>query len=58
MMVRKPISSTVLGAMLFVVCDDGSVWEMDPGGRWVERSPLPGTQAEIRVEAERRVAAS
>jgi len=35
----------VLGTVLVVVCDDGSVWELDPGGPWMERRPIPGTLA-------------
>jgi len=42
---RTPVSAVVLGTVLVVVCDDGSVWELDPGGPWVERRPIPGTLA-------------
>jgi hypothetical protein len=44
-MQRKPVTATVLGAILVVVCDDGSVWELDPDFHWVERQPIPGTAA-------------
>jgi hypothetical protein len=49
---RKPVSSSVLGSLLLVVCDDGSVWELDPTGEWMERRPVPGTRAHL-AEAER-----
>lgn len=44
-MPRKPVAATVVGTLLVVVCDDGSVWELDPNGRWLERAPVPGTEA-------------
>ena len=50
-MPRAPVSATVLGGLLIVVCDDGSVWELDPDGRWTARRPIPGTPAD---EARRR----
>lgn len=46
-MMRRPVSAAVLGTILFVVCDDGSVWEMDPDGPWVERRPVPGSSADV-----------
>ena len=54
-MTRKPIAATVVGTILIVVCDDGSVWELDPSGDWVERRPIPGTTADLapaRLETE------
>lgn len=44
-MPRKPISVAVLGNLLIVVCDDGSVWELEPNGGWIPRRPVPGTEA-------------
>ena len=44
-MPRKPVAAAVLGTFLIVVCDDGSVWELDPNGEWIERRPIPGTAA-------------
>ena len=44
-MPRKPVSSAVLGSLLIVVCDDGSVWELEPNGGWIPRRPVPGTEA-------------
>ena len=41
---RKPVSSAVLGGLLIVICDDGSVWELDPSNGWIEREPIPGTR--------------
>lgn len=56
-MPRTPVSATVLGGFLIVVCDDGSVWEMDPDGRWTARRPIPGTPAdEVRRRDERESA--
>jgi hypothetical protein len=46
-MTRKPIAAAVVGTILIVVCDDGSVWELDPSGDWVERRPIPGTTADL-----------
>ena len=46
-MTRKPIAAAVVGTILIVVCDDGSVWELDPSGDWVERRPIPGTPADL-----------
>jgi hypothetical protein len=54
-MTRKPIAATVVGTILIIVCDDGSVWELDPSGHWVERRPIPGTTADLtpaRLETE------
>jgi hypothetical protein len=45
-MPRKPVAAAVLGTLLIVVCDDGSVWELDPNGQWIARSPIPGTSAD------------
>lgn len=53
-MIRRPVTSAVLGSILLVVCDDGSVWELDPGDRWVERLPVPGTCADVNLGDERR----
>jgi hypothetical protein len=39
------MAAAVVGSFLMVVCDDGSVYEMDPNGGWVERRPIPGTPA-------------
>ena len=50
-MTRKPVTSAVVGTLLVVVCDDGSVWEFDPNGRWVERTPVPGTEAAAAAAA-------
>lgn len=34
------------GRRLYVVCDDGSVWVLDPmHGGWMEAEPIPGTPA-------------
>ena len=52
-MPRKPVASAVLGTLLVVVCDDGSVWEFDPNGQWIERSPIPGTEADEAAQSER-----
>lgn len=43
---RKPVAAAVLRTVLMVVCDDGSLWELDPDGRWIERRPIPGTPAD------------
>jgi hypothetical protein len=56
-MSRTPVSATVLGGFLIVVCDDGSVWEMDPDGRWTARRPIPGTPADESRSREDRAAA-
>lgn len=53
-MIRKPVSTAVLGGILVVICDDGSLWEYDPNGKWCEREPIPGTAAGVRVESGRR----
>ena len=34
-MARKPVAATVVGTLLIVVCDDGSVYEFDPNGTWI-----------------------
>jgi hypothetical protein len=39
------MAAAVVGSILVVVCDDGSVYEMDPNGGWVERRSIPGTPA-------------
>lgn len=54
MMARKPVAAAVLGTLLWVVCDDGSVYEMDPDGAWVERRPVPGTPASHADEIRRQ----
>ena len=41
---RTPVSSAVVAGMLIVICDDGSVWELDPANGWIERAPIPGTR--------------
>ncbi|HEU4565806.1 MAG TPA: hypothetical protein VFS05_14195 [Gemmatimonadaceae bacterium] len=51
---RHPVAATVVGSLLVVVCDDGSVWELDPDGRWLQRRPLPGTPAAAEPEREER----
>lgn len=51
---RKPISSAVLGGMLIVICDDGSVWELDPSNGWVAREPIPGTREAESTESSSR----
>ncbi|HKO15831.1 MAG TPA: hypothetical protein VJU87_06310 [Gemmatimonadaceae bacterium] len=56
-MIRKPVTSASLGPMLLVICDDGSVWEFDPGGTWVERQPIPGTSSDVRADVALRLAA-
>ncbi len=53
-MIRKPVSTAVLGGILVVICDDGTLWEYDPNGKWCEREPIPGTAAGVRVESGRR----
>ena len=53
-MARKPVSAAVLGTILIVVCDDGSVWELDPDSTWVERRPIPGTAAAHADEIRRQ----
>ena len=49
-MARKPMAAAVVGNLLMVVCDDGSVYELDPDGAWVERRPVPGTNAALAEE--------
>jgi hypothetical protein len=51
---RKPLAAAVVGTLLMVVCDDGSVYEMDPNGAWVERRPVPGTPAAHADEIRRQ----
>lgn len=51
---RTPVSAAVLGGMLIVICDDGSVWELDPSNGWVEREPIPGTRQAIPEHRMRR----
>lgn len=53
-MARKPVAAAVVGTLLMVVCDDGSVYEMDPDGAWVERRPIPGTAASHADEIRRQ----
>lgn len=53
-MARKPVSAAVLGGILLVVCEDGSLWELDPDGAWVERRPVPGTPAAHADEIRRQ----
>ena len=53
-MARKPVAAVVVGTLLVVVCDDGSVHEFDPNGAWVERRPIPGTQAAHSDEIRRQ----
>ncbi len=50
---RTPVSAAVVGGMLIVICDDGSVWELDPSNEWTEREPIPGTR-QAMPEARRR----
>ena len=52
-MPRKPVACAVLRTLLVVVCDDGSVWELDPNGQWIERSAIPGTEADVAAQAKR-----
>lgn len=53
-MARKPVAAAVIGNLLMVVCDDGSVHELDPKGAWIERSPIPGTVAAHADEIRRQ----
>jgi len=53
-MARKPMAAAVVGSLLMVVCDDGSVFELDPNGAWVERAPVPGTPASHADEIRRQ----
>ena len=53
-MARKPVAAAVVGTLLMVVCDDGSVYEMDPNGTWIERRPVPGTPASHADEIRRQ----
>ncbi|HEX6053247.1 MAG TPA: hypothetical protein VFZ21_28460 [Gemmatimonadaceae bacterium] len=53
-MARKPVAATVVGTLLIVVCDDGSVYEFDPNGMWIERKPIPGTAAAHADEIRRQ----
>jgi hypothetical protein len=53
-MARKPMAAAVVGNFLMVVCDDGSVYELDPNGAWVERNPIPGTPASHADEIRRQ----
>jgi hypothetical protein len=53
-MARKPVAAAVVGSLLMVVCDDGSVYELDPDGAWVERRPVPGTAAAHADEIRRQ----
>jgi hypothetical protein len=48
------MAAAVVGTLLMVVCDDGSVYELDPNGSWVERRPIPGTQAAHSDEIRRQ----
>ena len=40
--------------MLFGLCDDGSIWNMD-GGVWKEVLPIPGSRRERALEEEREL---
>ena len=53
-MARKPMAAAVVGNLLMVVCDDGAVYELDPNGAWVERTPIPGTPAAHADEIRRQ----
>jgi hypothetical protein len=53
-MARKPVAAAVVGSLLLVVCDDGSVFELDPNGAWIERVPVPGTAAAHADEIRRQ----
>ena len=53
-MARKPVGITVVGTLLVVVCDDGAVFELDPNGAWLERRPIPGTDAASADEIRRQ----
>jgi hypothetical protein len=53
-MARKPVAAAVVGSLLFVVCDDGAVYELDPNGAWFERTPIPGTPAAHSDEIRRQ----
>jgi len=48
------MAAAVVGNFLMVVCDDGSVYELDPNGAWVERNPIPGTPASHADEIRRQ----
>jgi len=48
------MAAAVVANLMVVVCDDGSVYELDPNGAWVERSPIPGTQAAHADEIRRQ----
>jgi hypothetical protein len=48
------MAAAVVGTLLIVVCDDGSVYELDPDGAWVERRPVPGTAAAHADEIRRQ----
>ena len=47
---RKPVAASMKDKYMFVVCDDGSVWQRDPSlsesrsYQWKERLPVPGTR--------------
>lgn len=53
-MARKPMAAAVIANLMVVVCDDGSVYELDPDGAWVERRPIPGTAAAHADEIRRQ----
>lgn len=53
-MARKPVGLAVVGTLLIVACDDGSVFELDPNGSWIERRPVPGTPAAHADEIRRQ----
>ena len=53
-MARKPMAAAVVANLMVVVCDDGSVYELDPNGVWVERNPVPGTAAAHADEIRRQ----
>ncbi|MCG6989389.1 MAG: hypothetical protein LJF06_14595 [Gemmatimonadetes bacterium] len=44
---RKPVAAVAKGAILMVVCDDGTVWYTRTLGRneeWIEAQRIPGTE--------------
>jgi hypothetical protein len=48
------MAAAVVANLMVVVCDDGSVYELDPNGTWVERNPIPGTVAAHADEIRRQ----
>ena len=53
-MARKPMAAAVVGSLLLVVCDDGSVCELAPTGAGAPRAPVPGTPAAHADEIRRQ----